>query len=97
MTKLSINVTKIDKSHLIEGKSGKYLELILNENKNGPDQYGNDGFVTQGVSKAAREAGQRGPIVGNYRTIGAKPKQAAPANPQPIPFDKFDNNDDVPF
>jgi hypothetical protein len=97
MIKLSINVTKIDKSHLIEGKAGKYLELILNENRNGPDQYGNDGFVTQGVSKAAREAGQRGPIVGNYRTVGAKQKQAAPANPQPIPFDKLDNQDDVPF
>ena len=97
MIKLSINVTKIDKSHLIEGKAGKYLELILNENKNGPDQYGNDGFVVQGVSKAAREAGQRGPIVGNYRTIGAKQKQAAPANPQPIPFEKLDNHDDVPF
>jgi hypothetical protein len=97
MTKLSINVTKIDKSHLIEGKSGKYLELILNENKNGPDQYGNEGFVTQGVSKAAREAGQRGPIVGNYKTVGAKQKPTASANPQPIPFDKLDNHDDVPF
>lgn len=97
MIKLSINVTKVDKAHLIEGKAGKYLELILNENKNGVDQYGNDGFVTQGVSKAAREAGQRGPIVGNYRTVGSKQKQAAPANQQPIPFDKLDNHDDVPF
>lgn len=93
MIKLSINVTKIDKSHLIEGKAGKYLELILNENKNGVDQYGNEGFVTQGVSKAAREAGQRGPIVGNYKTVGAKPKAQptlpiAPSN---------DNHDDVPF
>jgi hypothetical protein len=93
MTKLSINVTKIDKSHLIEGKAGKYLELILNENKNGPDQYGNDGFVVQGVSKAAREAGQRGPIIGNYKTVGAKPK------PQPtLPIaTSNDNHDDVPF
>lgn len=93
MTKLSINVTKIDKSHLIEGKSGKYLELILNENKGGPDQYGNDGFVTQGVSKAAREAGQRGPIVGNYKIIPNKPK-AQPSLPVSIPAD---NHDDVPF
>jgi hypothetical protein len=93
MTKLSINVTKIDKSHLIEGKSGKYLELILNENRNGPDQYGNDGFVTQGVSKAAREAGQRGPIVGNWKHLPSKPKVQT-VTPT---VTSNDNHDDVPF
>jgi len=37
------------------GKSGVYLDLFLFANKDGKDQYGNDGMVFQTVSKAARD------------------------------------------
>ena len=63
--KLKINVTRILKDHLYAGKNGKYLDLVVWPNKNGPDQYGNTHFVCQELSKEARDAGEKGPIIGN--------------------------------
>ena len=75
-----INCQKIDKAHLFAGEKGTYLDVCLMENRDGPDQYGNDGFVCQGVSKDARDRGERGPIIGNWRNVQGKaqPKQAKP-------------------
>ena len=70
MISLSIKTEKIDKQHLITGKNGKILSVVLFENKDGQGQYGDDGYAVQGVSKEARENGVRGPIVGNWRYIG---------------------------
>ena len=82
MISLSIKTEKIEKAHLIEGKNGKILSVVLFENRDGKGQYGDDGFAVQGVSKEARESGTRGPIVGNWRYISqgatgatSKPKQ----------------------
>jgi hypothetical protein len=72
MKTANINVTKIDKTALYEGKNGKYLNLVFFDNKDGPDQYGNDGFVTQDIGKERREAGEKGPIIGNWKEIGTK-------------------------
>lgn len=92
-----IDVTKLDKGHFFKGQKGIYADLVLIPNKDGVDQYGNDGFVSQGVGKEAREKGEKGAIVGNYRKInktpdkGPAPKPAPKAEPDP----SFD--DDVPF
>lgn len=102
MITLNINVTRIDKAHLYEGKSGKYLSLVLFENKDGPDQYGNDGFVTQGVSKEERAKGVKGPIIGNWKNIETKPRQQTTkprqqdSKPTTAPT-KDPDEDDVPF
>lgn len=71
MISLSIKTEKIEKQHLIEGKNGKILSVVLFENRDGKGQYGDDGFAVQGVTKESRENGVRGPIVGNWRYIGA--------------------------
>jgi len=42
----SIDVTKIDKSKLIEGRKGKYLNLLIWFNEE-PDQYGNNFSIQQ--------------------------------------------------
>lgn len=88
-----IDVTKINKAHLFKGAKGTYLDLVLIPNRDGTDQYGNDGMVKQGISKEARQAGQSGPIVGNYKDMrsvaDARPK--APAPPADV------SDDDVPF
>lgn len=76
--KFKIDVTKIIKDEMFKGKpkdvevDGKlvvktpvYLDGIAFENKNGPDQYGNTHYIVQSVSKASREAGVKGPIIGN--------------------------------
>ena len=64
----------MDKQYLYEGKTGKFLEVTLLESKNGPDKYGNDGFVVQGVSKEARDRGERGPIIGSWKHSTKAPR-----------------------
>jgi len=72
MISISINVSKIDKAHLYEGKQGKYLNLVLWETPD--DTYGNDYRVVQGVSKEARASGVKGAILGNGKVVGKEPK-----------------------
>ncbi len=67
MIQLRINNDKVDQSSLFPGKNGKYLNLLLFENKEGRDNYGNDGFVVQELSKEKRETGVKAPIIGNWK------------------------------
>jgi hypothetical protein len=93
-----IDVTKLDKGHFFKGQKGIYADLVLIPNKDGTDQYGNDGFVSQGVSKEAREKGTKGAIVGNYKKInrgGADPGAAPKPKPKAEP--DLEPDDDVPF
>jgi hypothetical protein len=92
MISLSIKTEKLEKEHIIQGKNGKIVAVVLFENKDGKGQYGDDGFVVQSVSKEAREAGVRGPIVGNWRYIGQGPSAGGNRNTQPEGVDE-----DVPF
>lgn len=84
MIKLKIAVNKIDKARLFKGKKDIYLDAVLFENRDGPDQFGNDGFIAQDVTKEEREAGTKGAIIGNFKIIGGKPttKPSAPARAQ---------------
>lgn len=112
MQSLNINVSKIDKSALFEGKQGSYLNLTLMDNRDGPDQYGNDGFIVQDVGKQRREAGERGPIIGNWKHLGQSrsPNQNGARPPEGARSPEFgkkeqprDNqgalpdDDDIPF
>ena len=90
----SINVTRIIKDHLVIGKNGKYLGFSFWENEQ-PDQFGNAGFVTQEISKEARDRGEKGPIIGNWKH--AQPRQQPkPAAPKPAPAQP-EAEEDVPF
>lgn len=92
MISMSINVTRINKERIKLGKNGKYLDLVLFENKNGKDQYGNDGFVSESVTKDEREQGVKGAILGNWKHIGQAAKPAQPKQDTPTADD-----DDIPF
>lgn len=78
---ISINVQKILKDYIYEGKNGKYLNLVLFENKNGPDQYGNTHMVKQDLGKEAREKGVNAPILGNARFPSEEPPPRRPYPP----------------
>lgn len=95
---ISIRITreKIAKEHCYVGKNGTYCDMVLFDNKAGKDQYGNDGFVVQSVSKEARQQGVKGPIIGNWKRIGedAKPKAAAAPAEKPAAEDP---DQDIPF
>lgn len=87
---LKIDVSKIDKSRLFQGEKGTYLDAVVFLNDEA-DQYGNNGMITQSVSKEEREAGTRGAILGNVKIIGGGVPQAAP---EPV---MVTESDDLPF
>ena len=74
----SIDVSKIDKSKLIAGKKGTYLNVSIMV-KDDLDQYGNIGMIIQDTTKEEREAGVKGAILGNIKDLpGKSPVQSAP-------------------
>ena len=87
---VQIDVNKIDKKRLYKGKKGTYLNgvIFLNEE---PDEYGNNGFICESVSKEEREQGVKGEILGNVKILG----NSKPRVNEPVDFD--DEGDDLPF
>jgi hypothetical protein len=51
------------------GQKGTYLDLTLMDNRDGRDKFDNDGFCTVDVGKERRLAGEKGPIVGNWKDL----------------------------
>ena len=110
LTNISINFNKIDQSRLTIDKNGNsWLNLsgFVNEI---PDNYGNNGFITQSQSKEERESGQKLPILGNFKLpmanttkvqteINPKANVVATKAPQPQPsaWVNEDADDDLPF
>lgn len=96
-----IDVTKVEKEHLfVSQKGAKYLDLMLRPNKDGKDQFGNDGFIVQGVTKEKRAAGVQGKIIGNFRyldTSAYQKRAQAPAKAPQSPVLPTEGEDDVPF
>jgi hypothetical protein len=100
-----INVNAILKDELYQGKTAKYLDIVLFPSKdeqgnNVPDQYGNDGVIKQSLSKSSRDSGMKAPILGNYKVKaprsfadGVKPAKAF-QKPKP---QQVQDDDDIPF
>lgn len=78
--KIKINVTRILKEYLFEGKNGKYLNLVAWPNKNGTGQYGDTHFVSQDIPKEDRDQGVQAPILGN---LTLPEEEASRPKPQP--------------
>ena len=100
---VKIDVSKIDKALLYKGSKGTYLDATVFIDIDAPDQYGNHGMVTQDVSKEAKDAGEKGPILGNVKIFwkdnGDTPSRSKPfSKPVSKPATKGDNfDDDIPF
>lgn len=80
---LSIDVSKINAKRLYKGKKGQYLSatLFLKEEV---DQYGNNGFIVESITKEEREAGNKGTIIGNAKFMASgSSKQEEPSD---LPF-----------
>lgn len=100
-----IDVTKIDKARLYKGEKGTYLDIVLIENRDGPDQYGNDFMVVQQVTKEERAQRIKGNIMGNImgngKQIGGSnepPTVKTPPRPRPAPARPIpDDDDDCPI
>ncbi len=74
---IKIDVTKIDKSALYEGTKGKYATLTVFL-EDGMDDYGQSGMVTQDLGQQRREAGEKGPILGNVTRVFDKDARSQP-------------------
>ena len=74
----------------VSDKGNIYLNVDIIEGKNGEDQYGNTHMITLDIGKDRRAGGEKGPILGNCKTLNfnnGKAQQAA----------ADDGMDDVPF
>lgn len=74
-------------------EKGQYLELTLIPNRDGPGQHGDDGFVAINLSREQREAGEKGPIIGNWRHINRPAATPPPVQTAPVE----DAGDEIPF
>lgn len=98
---LNLNLSLVDKARLYSGKKGKYLSAVLHLTPV-VDQYGNNGFVVESISKEERQAGQRGTIIGNAKIItpageqNVAPQVTAYTPPSDSQDGKYDD-DDLPF
>ena len=92
---LSINLDKIEDQHIIQGQKGRYLDIrmFLSEN----NEYGNDYMAVQGVSKEKREAGERGPILGNAKAWKDDYKAPQGGGSTSAPADTSSASDAMPF
>ena len=97
--RLKINCSEIEKARLFPGKKGQYLDATVFIDVDKQDQYGNNGMITQDVSKEERDQGVKGPILGNVQVFyrdnqQSEPQQSqqhqAPAQSAPSGFDDFD-------
>jgi len=87
---VSINLDKIDKSKIIEGKKGKYLNLTVGANRNGEDQFGNTHYVAISQTKEEREAKAPKVYLGNGKEFvfsdGPASAPATAGNDGDLPF-----------
>lgn len=93
-----IDVTKIDKSRLYKGEKGTYLDLTTFVDTAVADQYENNGFISQTLSKDEREAKVQTPILGNVKvfyTDSGSPAGSAAQSNTAAEESAFD--DEIPF
>ena len=57
-----IDIKKVDQSKWVKGEKGTYMDIVVIPT---PTNEYNDFMIVQGVSKEDREAGIKGPIIGN--------------------------------
>ena len=85
MITLKLKTNLIDKTRIFRGKKHNYLDLVLIENRNGTDEFGNDGIVKQSVTAQERADGIEMPIIGNWSHVLRKAAQAPAPSPAPSP------------
>ena len=94
---LSIDVTKIEKKRLYKGAKGTYLNLTTYLDLDEKDQYDNNGFISQQVSKEEQEAKVRSAILGNCQVVWKSDGAAPSPKTQVDDMSLEELDDDIPF
>ena len=89
---LKIDVTKLTKDKLFEGKKGTYANLTVAANRDGASEYGDTHYIFESQSKEEREAGTDKVYVGNGKEFHFNGEETKTA-PRPEPA----MDDDLPF
>lgn len=93
-----LNLDLIDQSEVFAGAKGNYIDIAILENKEGKDRFGNHGMIVQSISKARRDAGDKGPILGNWKPIQPRDSTAPASEPRTqAPAPGSTQEDDIPF
>ena len=92
--KASIDLTKIPKDKIYEGKKGKYLPITITLNDE-TDQFGNQGPVVVEQTKEERDAKASKTYLGNVKVVWTNGNNvdAAERSPAPAPV----KSEDLPF
>lgn len=69
---IKLNLSKIPREAIFQGEKGKYLDLIVSENRDGDDQYGNSHSVSVSQTKEQRERQEKRVYVGNGKWMGQR-------------------------
>lgn len=98
--KATIKVNKLDKSAFFKGKNGDtYCSIILWENRDGEDQFGNTHSIKQDLGKDRK--GEKSDYVGNAKPIGGGQGRDVPASEAMKKRDNQasepDDCDEIPF
>ena len=98
MIVVKIDLTKIDKSKIVEGKNGqKYYSLVVDELRT-PDKYDQTHTVYQNQSKEERAAKTAKVYIGNGKEFKFNQQSAPQPAPQSAPQTNNSFNDlDLPF
>jgi hypothetical protein len=83
----SIDLTKIEKSKIIKGKKGSYVNITMFINDE-VDQFGNNSSIIMSQTKEERDAKTPRDYLGNGRTagVGNQPKQEQEAVSNDLPW-----------
>lgn len=88
---IKLDLAKIDRSKIFTGKeknghTPKYIDVVLIENRDGVDQFGNAGFASLSISQEERQQGVKTAILGNWKHVGGtKGNQQQPSRPPQQP------------
>ena len=74
----SIDLTKIPKDKIIDGKKGKYINISITINDE-LDKFGNNGPVTVGQTKEERESKAEKIYLGNVQVVWSNGNNVDPA------------------
>ena len=94
----SIDLTKIPKDKIIEGKKGKYLPITITINDE-TDQFGNQGPVVVQQTKEERDAKTAKTYLGNVKVVWSNGTnvEPAPRTDMPAHAPAAAPADDLPF
>jgi hypothetical protein len=106
IVKGSIDLTKIPREKIVEGKKGKYLNVVVTINDE-VDQYGNNASITVDQTPEERQAKEAKTYLGNAKIVWSNGNMPSPPPrdgqapgtnfPAATPQAPVAANDDLPF